>query len=252
MLYADMPPQAADIVHMDLPEQGFFSKKLDVKGIPVKSHACVDDKALVEGAKRVWSQIGKQPGIIVNMTNAGAELHIIGRNQVTSDLPYLRHYRGKPYDGKLTIDERTRGVGGLQASCGEENLLRLKSDRYKGSDICRHEFAHTILSYGVDESTRNMVKAQYAKAMGQGLWKTAYAASNYHEYFAELTMWYFGSHGHYGQLDPKPQEGPAWLKSYDPDGYDMVDKIYSGRWKVGVIRKTPKKESSEDSGEGDH
>ena len=238
---ADMPPQAAQIVHIEFPEQGFFTKKLMIKGIPIKAPECVDDKAMVEAGKRIWSQIGKQPGIILNMANAGAELHIIGKNQVTSDLPYLRHYRGQPYDGKLTIDERTRGVGGRQASCGEENLLKLKKDRYRGRDICRHEFAHTILNHGMDPLSVKMVKDQYAKSIAEGKWKNCYAASNYNEYWAELTMWYFGTHGDYRDITPTPRDGPEWLKSYDPGGYEMVDSVYSGRWKVGLMKERPQR-----------
>jgi len=52
------------------------------------------------------------------------------------------------YNG-LTRDPRTRGLGGLLTSCGEENLLGLEKDRYRGRDICVHEFAHNILGYGV-------------------------------------------------------------------------------------------------------
>lgn len=228
-------PKEIPIERIAPPEQGFFSKKLNCHGILIKSHLIVDDKALQEAATRVWSEIGRSPGIIFNMTQAHAEVHIIGKDQFPSDLPELAKYKGKPYDGKLTIDERTRGVGGLQASCGEENLLMLPSDRYKGSDICRHEFAHTILSYGVDVVTRSMVKLQYRRAMNQGKWRGSYAASNYHEYWAELSMWYFGSWGYSGTMDPKPEKGVAWLKSYDPDGYELLDKIYSGRWKVNKI-----------------
>jgi hypothetical protein len=48
-------------------------------------------------------------------------MHVIGKNQQTSDLPYLRHWKGKPYEthGKISesIDGRTRGIGGVLASC---------------------------------------------------------------------------------------------------------------------------------------
>jgi hypothetical protein len=40
-------------------------------------------------------------------------------------------------------------LGGLLTSCGEENLLGLEKDRYRGRDICVQEFAHNILGYGV-------------------------------------------------------------------------------------------------------
>lgn len=48
------------------------------------------------------------------------------------------------------LDDRGRGYGGFNASCGEENLLRLPCDRYRDHrDILTHEFAHTCLSWGL-------------------------------------------------------------------------------------------------------
>ena len=82
----------------------------------------------------------------------------------------------------------------------------------------------------------------------------AYAATNADEYFAELTMWYFGSHGEYvrrsadasgaaksaavgAAADPRdgtdarapvPPPGPGGLASYDPDGFTLLSAIYAG------------------------
>ena len=77
-------------------------------------------------------------------------------SSVTTDLPEWRQDQGKHLAeyGGLTRDERTRGMGGLHASCGEENLLKLKDDRYRGRDICVHEFAHTIFDCGVADAVQ--------------------------------------------------------------------------------------------------
>ena len=68
---------------------------------------------------------------------------------MTSDLPYESYWKGKLYDGKNDMDKRTRGMGDVFASCGEENLLQLPRDRYYGRDICSHEFTGTIHRYGL-------------------------------------------------------------------------------------------------------
>lgn len=232
-----MIPTISDIKQITPPEQGFFSKVLDCHGIPIKCHSVVSDEAMVEAARRIWSQIGNQPGILHNLVQAGAQLHIIGKDQVTSDLPYFRHKRGIICDVERNqdIDQRTRGMGGLNASCGEENLLRLEDDRYIGRDICRHEFAHTILDYGVDKATFEMVVSRYHEALEEGLWETCYSASHYHEYWAELTMWYYDWRGDLGKKEPYPQPGAEWFKSYDPKGYELIDKIYTGKWQVGKV-----------------
>ena len=137
--------------------------------------------------------LGRAPGIAANLATDGAELHVIGKAQATSDLPEDRHLKGKPFDGDLDVDQRTRGLGGLLASCGEENLLRLPGDRYAGRDICVHEFAHTILAFGLPDEVRRRITEQFRRSSERGLWKSAYAASNDDEFFAELSMWYFGS-----------------------------------------------------------
>jgi hypothetical protein len=228
------------ITLLDPPERGFFSKQIVCHGIPIKAHRDVSDAALREAWRRMQRMLEHAPVVAANLVDAGAELHIIGKHQSTSDLPYLRHWKGKAYEsyGKTfeSIDARTRGVGGLQASCGEESLLKLPSDRYRDHrDICTHEFAHTVLGYGISPDVREIVRKQFQKSTAAGLWKTAYAATNDDEFFAELSMWYFNSRGDYGKLSPKPKVGRAWFRQYDPAAFAVLDGIYSGRTKVGRI-----------------
>jgi hypothetical protein len=140
------------------------------------------------------------------------------------------------------VDERTRGLGGLLTSCGEENLLHLPEDRYKGRDICLHEFAHNVLDNGVSKDVYDNVREKYLRAMDKGLWKGAYAATNEHEYFAELTMWYFGTHGDLGMSGDKPADGPDGLRAYDPEGYQLLDNFYSGRIPIARVEPPTKEQ----------
>ncbi len=227
--------QLTPITQITPPEKEFFSKKLDYEGIVIKAHEAVDDQALLEAYRRLDMMLRHLPIVRANLKQAGAELHIIGRNQVTSDLPEHQHLKGKKiYDGKLTVDERTRGLGGLLTSCGEENLLHLPEDRYKGRDICVHEFAHNVQDKGMSEAVRAKVRAQYRSSLDKGLWKGSYAASNESEFFAELTMWYFGTHGDLNMTGPKPADGPDGLRAYDPEAYQLLDDFYSGRIPVAL------------------
>jgi hypothetical protein len=227
------------IVAIDPPEKGFFAKRLDFKGIPIKAAKEVEDQALQVAYDRLEKQMAHLPNVPINLAAAGAELHIIGRNQVTTDLPEWRHDKGKPlaeYKG-LTRDQRTRGMGGLLASCGEENLLRLPSDRYRGRDICVHEFAHNILSYGVPREIRQRFEAQRRRSFAQGLWVGSYAGSNVQEFFAELTMWYFGTRGDLHMKGPKPENGPEGLKKYDPEAFALFDEFYRGKIDIPRIER---------------
>ena len=194
---------------IDPPERGFYAKRLDYAGIPIKAPKEVADEALVAARGRLAMMLTNLPSIRANLRRAGTELHIIGRDQVTSDLPEHRNLKGKPlpeYHG-LTVDERTRGLGGRLVSCGEENLLKLEKDRYRGRDICVHEFAHNIRNYGMPPEVRARFDAQYQRSLTNGLWQKSYAGSNPDEFFAELSMWYFGTHGDLHMTGAKPGTG---------------------------------------------
>jgi hypothetical protein len=227
---------AGEIEKLDPPVRGFYSKRTVSHGVPILAHATVSDAALEEAVKKLDRLLGHAPEIVANLNAIGVELHVIGKDQAVTDLPEYRHMKGKPFDGKLTMDQRGRGYGGRECSCGEENLLALPSDRYRDHrDICSHEFAHGIFGFGLSAEIRGLVEACYHKAMAAGRWKGMYASTNADEYFAELTMWYVGSRGDYGKLDPRPKPGPEWLQSYDPDAYQLLDAIYTGRMKPEKI-----------------
>ena len=225
------------------PEKDFFSRQLDFHGIPIKAHKVVADEALYAAYDRLallfTNLLTKQPMVTSNLVTRGAELHIIGRDQVTTDLPEWRHDKGKKlaeYNG-LTRDQRTRGMGGLLTSCGEENLLKLDKDRYRGRDICLHEFSHSVLNNGCPREIKARFAAQRTNSLAKGLWVRSYAGSNVDEFFAELTMWYFGTHGDLSMTGPKPANGREGLKRYDPEAFALIDDFYSGRIEIGKIER---------------
>jgi alpha-glucosidase len=120
-------------------------------------------------------------------------------------------------------------MGGRLVSCGEENLLKLQRDKYHGRDICLHEFAHAIRNYAMTPEVRAQFNGQFHESIEEGLWVNGYAATNPDEFFAELTMWYFGTHGDMNMNEPKPKDGPDGLKQYDPEAYALFDAFYNGR-----------------------
>ncbi|MGA2540045.1 MAG: hypothetical protein ABSG78_00640 [Verrucomicrobiota bacterium] len=222
---------------IDPPGNGFFTKVLSFNGILIKAPAVVVDDAMYRAYDRMALETARIPMAVSNIAAAGGELHIIGRNQVTTDLPEWRQDKHVPlyeptYNG-ATRDRRTRGMGGLITSCGEENLLNLPTDRYRGSDICLHEFAHNIEGYGMGREIRAKFDAQAQISKDKGLWLGSYAGSNPNEYFAELTMWYFNSHGSLGGLrGTRPEPGTEGLKKYDPEAFALFDEFYSGKMEI--------------------
>ena len=218
-------------------EQDFFSKRLDYHGIPIKAHEVVVDEALQAAYVRLDGMLRHQPVLLANLVTNRVALHIIGRDQVTTDLPEWRHDKGKPLEeyGGLTRDQRTRGMGGRLVSCGEENLLKLEKDKYRGRDICVHEFAHAVRNYGMNREVREKFDAQYKRSIDKGLWVKGYAAVNPDEFFAELSMWYFGTHGDMNMVEPKPEDGPEGLKKYDPEAFALFEEFYCGHLQVQPV-----------------
>jgi hypothetical protein len=214
---------------------GFFGKELRCPGVVVRAHAEVPDAALLEAGRRVERLLGGCPSVARNLELHRAELHVIGRRQVPTDLPMYRHLRQVPLIEGQTLDQRGRGYGGLHACCDEDSLLGLPTRRHAdGRDICSHELAHTVLDWGLDPETRGRVRDRWLVARAR--WVGAYAATNQHELFAELTMWYVGSRGDHGSLADPPADGPAGLRAFDPESYALLAEIYEGRAPVSPAR----------------
>lgn len=222
------------------PVGGFFSKETKTFGVPIRAHSCVSDEALTVAADRLSRMLRHLPAAVhERLRRRGAAFHVIGLDQGTSDLPEHAHMKGVDggYTGEkgVTLDQRARGMGGVQSSCGEENLIDLDTDpRYAGRDILTHEFAHCIMDVGLPSALRKAIRETHAKAVANGCWtradgSVAYAGSNASEYFAELTMWYFGTHGEFVDRKARtPAPGPGGLAEHDPDGFRLLTSIYSG------------------------
>ncbi len=233
------------IKEIEPPEKDFYAKRLDYHGLPIKGAAVVSDAAFYEAWRRVDNLLKHNPVILQNLLRAGSEVHIIGKDQAQTDLPEFRSQKGVPLreNPRITLDERARGMGGRVCSCGEENLLKLPGDRYRGRDILSHEFTHTIHGYGVSQNVRELVTKTYRAAREKKLWETPdgkpiYAGSNENEYLAELALWYVGGRGDWPRAMPPMQPGPEFIKKYDPEGYKLVDDLFSGR--LDVRPKSPR------------
>jgi hypothetical protein len=89
------------------------------------------------------------------------------------------------------------------------------------------------MAFGLSDDVVRRIQEQYRSSTSKGLWP-AYAGTNPDEFFAELTMWYFGSRGDYGKIAPSPQPGKVWLAAHDPEAFALLDDLYGGRIAVAV------------------
>ena len=210
--------------------------------VPIRAPDGVRREALLEAHRRLVRAWGRLPNALARMRALGVECHIIPADRPSSSLPSHAHmWSSADEQHRRDFDERTRGTGGAFCSVGEENLLctsedarvRLSDPRYGGRDILAHESAHTLMDLGLDDAQRRRIRAAFVESVEeQGRWtrasgERAYAGTNESEYFAELTMWYFGSRGEYVDAEV-PASGREALRAYDPRGCELLESIYSG------------------------
>ncbi|SNT08162.1 von Hippel-Lindau disease tumour suppressor protein [Granulicella rosea] len=240
-------PSPPGVVVDSPPHFNFYARHLDCDGIPVRAAAVVDPAALPATCAHIRTMLAHIPNVRANMVARGAEMHITGSYQIISDLPEYRDERGErkfTHPGeqagvaeKVDIDSYAAALGGIYSTCPESNVLHLPGDGFgPKAEVCVHEFAHDVMGTGFDAGMRAQIERVYKSSMTKGLWKGAYAATNEHEFWAEISTAYFGAQGNVSHMEtPHPAPGPEGLKAYDPEAYALADRFYSGQKQPKVI-----------------
>lgn len=229
-----------------LGHDGFYTKHATFKGLPILASKNVDDKALHKLVYGIGRMLEKVPEAWIEAFVASGSLFaIIGKNEGQTDLPQYRHLKNDP---NTDWDKRARGLGGRTTSAGEENILELDGDRYRGESIWLHEFAHTLSSQmfaRVDPEHRRELRAAYDKAMAAGLWKNTYAATNSAEYWAEGVQCYFDTNRSASPPDGVHNEicNREQLKEYDPALFELIERSFGGNpWRYEGKYNTSRKQ----------
>jgi alpha-glucosidase len=201
----------------------FYQKHFDLEGLPVLSSAKVSDAAVVEAAYLIRQMLAERPDILKAMVNNRVRFVVMAPTEMTTDVPEQRNMTPKDY-----WDRRARGLGGRITSCGEENLLNLKGDRYRNENILVHEFSHAIHRYGIgslDPKFDARLTGHYTRAKDQGLWKGTYAATDHKEYWAEGVQSYFDCNAppNASHNDVNTREK---LAKYDADLFGLIDETF--------------------------
>jgi alpha-glucosidase len=202
----------------------FYEKSTDYKGLPILSSGKVSDAGLAEARYLIGRMLAGRDDVTAAMVKAGCRFVVMAPTEMTTDVPEQRNMTPKDY-----WDKRARGLGGRITSCGEENLLNLKGDRYGRENILIHEFAHCIHQYGlraVDPKFDARLRAAYARTTDAGLWKDTYAATNHSEYWAEGVQSYFDCNnppnkGVHNDVDTREE-----LAKYDPELFALIDEAF--------------------------
>ncbi len=238
------------------PPPGFdphYVKHVDALGIPILGSAAVSDLALQMARDLVVEMLAHRPDARAEMMAQGFRLVVMAGSEQTTDVPEHSRWTVPAIDdwrltdgeraryhepgglGSLTgqeyWDRRARGMDDNPTTCAEENVLGLEGDRYRGENICVHEFVHSIMQYGLKFSDPELyarIEEAYETAMVEGLWPGQYARTNAKEYFAEAAQTYFWSNIEFQHGDRCIQT-PEDLETYDPRAFALVQEVFPSR-----------------------
>lgn len=234
----------------------FYARWVDAGGIPILASTKTPDRALLLAREIVVSMLAARPDLAAELVRQGQRVAIMAPDESTLDIPEQRGWTRPPrtdprltrcerkhYDeriGRLTDraywDWRARGMGGLLTSVGAENLLAAPGDRYHGSSILVHEFAHAILraAQNADPGLYARVEAAYADALAKGRWKDEYASTTVEEYWAVGTQFWFNT-ARVVSFDGRRILSDADLAAYDPALYALLGEVYNGHQAAGDL-----------------
>lgn len=218
-----------DSLHLDK----FYSKYVDVNGLPLISSWRVPDSCFVAAHRTLYAMTSMlAPEIIEAMKKANARVAIMARYEGTTDLPE-HHYLIN--DTALNWDLRARGLGGTieepLTSCAEENILAYQIDKYHAEDILIHEFAHAIHCIGiiqVDSTFDDRLQKLYEQAKARGILAGTYRETDRMEYFAEGVQDWFNVNAEMPHTDGKHNwcNTREELQVFDSDLYNLIAEFF--------------------------
>lgn len=208
----------------------FYKKHVDANGLSVLSSDEPADESLILACELLNNLLGKRDDVREELIRRKARFAIIGKDEGTAEIPEYG-YVGGPQEDIDYINQRARGLGGIVASCGEENILCLNGDRYRNESICVHEYSHTISLYGAytaDDTFEDDLNDAFDAAMASGILENTYRTSNEQEYWAEgVQDWYDTNdtanppNGIHNSVNTRVE-----LEDYDPTLYALVGSLF--------------------------
>lgn len=232
------------------PSWGAYRHRGTMCGIQIWAYDCVGENAIEQAALLLHYHLMDVPrDILERVAAAGAELALIGCEQVTSDLPPHRSLKGCSPDETRSFDHGTRGLGGSRGcpvcSCGEENVTMVNDRWYSQESILIHELAHSVMALGMTEGQVQEVEAAFRAAKAAGLYdQSCYMMANEHEYWAEGVQAYFDATVR-TDVNRSSSTGDGIntrdkLQAHDPRLAAIIREVYGdGPWRYGHSSAQP-------------
>lgn len=211
----------------------FYTKYVDVNGLPLISSWRVPDSAFTAAHRTLFAMTSMLPkAVLDSMVARGTRVAIMARYEGTTDIPEHRYLAN---DTTLNWDVRARGLGGdLElplTSCAEENVLAYQIDKYHAEDILVHEFAHSIHLIGLMLAVPDFdlrLRQCYERAKASGILDGTYRITGTEEYFAEAIQDWFNVNAEMPYTDGKHNwcNTREELQQFDPDLYALLAEYF--------------------------
>jgi len=238
-------PELQQHLHLD----PFYKKSLDDHGLWIVSSEKPSDFALHEAAWIIDHVLANRDDLRKALIDHNVRIVVMACNEFTTDIPehsHLKAPKATTLPAKQYWDRRARGLGGTRSdpltSCGEENLLNLKGDPYRGENILIHEFAHIIMNVAIrnlEPDTHEKITELWKSARDEGLWKNTYAITDDNEYFAECVQSWFDcnakNNAAHNDIDTREK-----LKKYDPRMAELLEQVFRNNdWRYTPTTQRP-------------
>ncbi|PFG73944.1 hypothetical protein [Tepidiforma thermophila] len=192
----------------------------EAAGITIVANRDVSPRA-VEAAKRTVERFFASNDLEQALAADGAYVIIAASGQGVLDLP---EFRCLAETGSRDFFDHVCGVADRAdypvVTVNEDDLLGRRSGPCGGLNILYHELGHLVMGWAIPPADYFDIRQLYASAMAAGKYRGDYAATNAEEYFAEGTQAYFL------HSDLRGRRDRDWLRSYDPDLYALLARIY--------------------------
>ena len=186
----------------------FYKQHIVADGLVVAGSEKVSLYALREAGYLANKMLANRPDVMRDLWEKRKMfVAVMAYCELQTDLPDCRGM-------SLWWAYRARGLGSRPVSCGEENLLDLKGDPYKGENIFIHEFAHGIHSVlGEDFNVR--LRELYDQAKQSGRFGGYAIDGGVAEFWAEGVQTWFECNG---RKRPKSGRGSDSFTVLGPQG----------------------------------
>jgi hypothetical protein len=197
-----------------------YTQRREANGIIIVGNASVDSGAMDEAAATV-ERFFRNNDLEEPLAAEGAYVIVADSKQGVLDLPEF-----KCMDNMANQDFFSHVCGIADradypvVTVSEDDLLGKRSGPCAGLNILYHELGHLVQGWTLGPADYIDIKLFYQDALSAGKYRRDYANTNPDEYFAEATQAYFLSSDAEGRKDRN------WLKSYDPQIYDLLVRVY--------------------------